>query len=244
MYLHEAHLANIVTSYCTCLGGLIPLVYCAYTRNQPRRWVWVYFCVFLTGLPTVWLHTVEGSRVASFFDVGTNILLAWMLIVAVSGDYMAAPARRKLIGITFFLNVLAWCWLLYEVFAPEKKPLLTLWDSGHFYTGEVALILNAWIGAALFIIYRRRINPAARPFLYTILGIFIFGIVLATGDNNHITGYILPWHAAWHIIGAFGFITLWAFNHVRFSEGLLPVTPEEPATECVRGIPIPEESRA
>ena len=39
MYLHEAHLANIVTSYCTCLGGLIPLVYCAYTRNQPRRWV-------------------------------------------------------------------------------------------------------------------------------------------------------------------------------------------------------------
>ena len=38
-YLHEAQLANIVTSYCTCLGGIMPLLFTALTRPQPRRWV-------------------------------------------------------------------------------------------------------------------------------------------------------------------------------------------------------------
>ena len=223
MYLHEAHLANIVTSYCTCLGGLMPLIYCACTHNQPRRWVWVYFCVLLTGLPTVWMHTVEGNRVASFFDVGTNILLAWMLIVAVSGDYMSSPSRKRLVGITLALNVFAWCWLFYEIFAPTKMPLLTLWESGHFYTGEIVLILNALFGAALFMVYRKHITPAARPFLYTVLGMFIIGLLLATGDNEHIIGYIFPWHATSHIVSAFGFITLWIFNHIRFSERRLAV---------------------
>jgi hypothetical protein len=27
---------------------------------------------------------------------------------------------------------------------------------------------------------------------------------------------ILAWHATWHIVGAFGFIVLWPFNHMRF----------------------------
>jgi|GEM_PF-391803 len=244
MYLHEAHLANIVTSYCTCLGGIIPLIYCAITRNQPRRWVLVYFCVFLTGLPTVWLHTVEGNRVASFFDVGTNILLAWAMIAAVSGDYMNAQARRRLLGITLSLNTLAWCWLVYEIFAPEKKPLLTLWDSGHFYTGEVTLILNAWVVVFLFVRYRRRIIEAARPFLYTIIALFLLGMILATGDNDHISIYIFPWHAVWHIVGAFGFITLWMFNHLRFS---WPQMTEQMPVSFVgegRGEELPGEARA
>jgi len=29
---------------------------------------------------------------------------------------------------------------------------------------------------------------------------------------------IFAWHAVWHLAGAFGFITLWVFNHVRFNE--------------------------
>ena len=29
---------------------------------------------------------------------------------------------------------------------------------------------------------------------------------------------IFAWHAVWHLVGAFGFITLWVFNHVRFNE--------------------------
>jgi len=29
---------------------------------------------------------------------------------------------------------------------------------------------------------------------------------------------IFAWHAVWHLVGAFGFITLWVFNHVRSNE--------------------------
>ena len=244
MYLHDAHLANIVTSYCTCLGGIIPLIYCAVTRSQPRRWVLVYFCVFLTGLPTVWLHTVEGNRVASFFDVGTNILLAWVMIAAVSGDYMGAPARRRLLGITLSVNTLAWCWLVYEIFAPEKKPLLTLWESGHFYAGEVALILNAWVVVFLFVRYRRGIAEAARPFLYLIIATFLLGMILATADNEHISSYIFPWHATWHIVGAFGFITLFMFNHQRFSMVQPEMQPDAAFVAKESAKRLPGEARA
>lgn len=218
MYQHEAHLANIVTSYCTCLGGIMPLLYCAFTGVQPRRWVLVYFFVFLTGVPTVWLHAVEGNRLASFFDTGSNILLAWWLIVATSGDFLKPNARRWLVGITLACNLAAWAWLLYEVFAPAKTPLLTFGAHGQFYTGEVALIANSWVTAILFIRYRGQVSKASRPFLYTVIVMFLAGMVLATGDNAQISFYIFPWHAAWHILGAFGFITFWAFNHIRFSE--------------------------
>ncbi len=218
MYQHDAHLANIVTSYCTCLGGLMPLLYCAFTRVQPRRWVLVYFFVFLTGVPTVWLHAVEGDRLASFFDTGSNILLAWWLIVATAGDFLKPAARRRLVGITLACNTVAWLWLLYEVFAPEKLPLLRIGAHGEFYAGEIALIANCWVAAILFFRFRGQISKASRPFMYTILVMFFLGMILATGDNDHISLYILPWHATWHIVGAFGFITFWAFNHVRFSE--------------------------
>ena len=39
---------------------------------------------------------------------------------------------------------------------------------------------------------------------------------LATAANDVVTFYILPWHATWHVVVAFGFITMWAFNQMRF----------------------------
>ncbi len=218
MYLHEAHLANIVTSYCTCLAGIMPMLYCAFTGVQPRRWILVYFFVFLTGVPTVWLHTVEGNRVASFFDVGSNILLAWWLIVAASGDFMEPSSRRKLVGITLVCNLLVWAWLVAEIFAQEKRPVITFGAHGQFYMGEAALIANCWVSAILFMCHRRQVSNAARPFLYLVLIMFLIGMGLATAGNERISIYILPWHATWHILGAFGFITFWVFNHIRFSE--------------------------
>ncbi|HPA42061.1 MAG TPA: hypothetical protein PKV69_08625 [Candidatus Hydrogenedentes bacterium] len=40
MYLHDAQLANIVTSYCTCLGGILPLLFCLLTRPIPAAGCW------------------------------------------------------------------------------------------------------------------------------------------------------------------------------------------------------------
>ena len=150
-YLHEAQLANIVTSYCTCLGGIMPLLFTALTRPQPRRWVFVYACILLTGIPTVWLHSVEGNRVASFFDVGTNIFLAWALIVAVSGDFLRPESRRRLLATVTPLNAVVLAWLIWEIFAAEKRPIIRFGGFGEFYTGEVALIANAWVVTILFL---------------------------------------------------------------------------------------------
>jgi hypothetical protein len=184
MYLHEAQLANIVTSYCTCLGGVLPLLFCLLTRPHPRRWMLVYACVLITGIPTVWLHSMEGNRVASFFDVGTNILLA----------------------------------LAYEVFAPEKRPVITFGEFGLFYAGEVALIANGWVAVILLVANIRHIPAHARPALWMMVGTFFTGMLMATASNSEIALRIVPWHAVWHVTGMAGFLLMWLMNHTRFVE--------------------------
>ena len=220
MYLHEAQLANIVTSYCTCLGGILPLLFCGLYRSQPRRWLFAYVCIVITGIPTVWLHAMEGNRVASFADVGTNILLAWAVIVAASGDFMSRVSRARLLGIITPLNIAGIGWLIWEIFAPGKRPLITFGTFGQFYAGEVFLITNAWVVTILFIVWRRQIPEAARPALWCVIGIFLAGLGMATAANHVISLYIFPWHAVWHITGMAGFLVLWLFNHIRFNDSL------------------------
>ena len=215
-YQHEAQLANIVTSYCTCLAGLMPLLFTLLGRKQPARWVVAYSCMLITGIPTVWLHSMEGYRLASFFDVGTNILLAWAAILAVSGDFMQRESRRKLLIVITPIDVAVIGWLLWEVFAAEKVPLIRFGDFGQFYTGQVALIANAWVAAILFVKNVRRIPHHARALMWLTLIMFFMGMLLATASKHQVSGYILAWHATWHVIGAFGFISLWAFNDLRF----------------------------
>lgn len=222
-YLHDAQLANVVTSYATCLGGILPMLFLLILGGQPKRWFFVYACVLITGIPTVWLHSMEGNRVASFFDVGTNILLAYALEIAVSGDFMKSRPRRRLIATMTVLNLMVWGWLLHEVFAVEKTPLLTFGAFGQFYAGEVALILNAWVVVALLWANLKHLSLRAKRLFYLIVATFFIGMILATAGNSYISFGIFPWHAAWHIVGACGFLTLFLFNHVRFNE-----PPEEP----------------
>ena len=82
--------------------------------------------------------------------------------------------------------------------------------------GEVALIANGWVVVGLLTTHLRRVAPAARPLLYLVLVLFLLGMGMATASNSQVSWGILPWHAAWHVIGAFGFIALWLFNHERF----------------------------
>jgi hypothetical protein len=217
-FIHKAQLANAVTSFATCLGGIMPLLFTALAKRQPARWVFVYLCVFITGIPTVWLHAFEGNRVASFFDCGTNILLAWALQIAVSGDFLESGTRKRLLTVSTCVNACVLSWMAYEIYLPKKTPLLVFGSFGQFYVGEVALILNAFVGVAIFIVNFKRIPSEARGLFTLIFAMFFCGMLLATADNSYVSLRVFAWHAVWHLVGAFGFVTLWVFNHVRFNE--------------------------
>ena len=60
------------------------------------------------------------------------------------------------------------------------------------------------------------IPPDARPLLILTVGIFLVGMVLATAAETRVADPFLAFHALWHLVGAFGVIVFWAFNHVRF----------------------------
>ncbi|HOT50410.1 MAG TPA: hypothetical protein P5318_12675 [Candidatus Hydrogenedentes bacterium] len=217
-FLHKAQLANAVTSFATCLGGIMPLLFTALAGRQPRRWVFVYACVLITGIPTVWLHAYEGNRVASFFDVGTNILLAWALQLAVAGDFLKPEARRRLALVSTSANLIVIGWLFLEISLVPKKPLLAFGSFGQFYVGEVALILNCFVVVGLFAANHARIPREARGLFYLIVAMFLCGLFLATAGNDQVSLRIFAWHSVWHLVGAFGFVTLWLFNHVRFAD--------------------------
>jgi hypothetical protein len=227
-FKHQAQLANAVTSFAICLGGIVPLLYCLLGRRQPARWMIVYACVLLTGIPTVWLHAYEGNRLASFFDVGTNIFLAWAMQVAVAGDFLPKPLRGKLLAGTGLANVFVLAWLAYEVVAPVKTPIVTFGEFGQFYVGEVALILNAFLAVGLFIYGYKTIPIHARPLLHLTVATFFVGMILATAGNSQVSLRVFAWHATWHLVGAFGFMTLWFFNHMRFGEGMPSGAPAGP----------------
>jgi hypothetical protein len=48
-------------------------------------------------------------------------------------------------------------------------------------------------------------------------GFFFVGAILASSSNQHIDFRIVSYHALWHVVGAFGFIILWAFNVERYN---------------------------
>jgi hypothetical protein len=217
-FQHQAQLANAVTGFATCFGGIMPLLFCWLYRPQPRRWMAVYLCIFITGIFTVWLHAYEGNRLCSFFDVGTNILLVWALEIAVSGDSMGKAPRRRLLILLTAINIGVWTYLAYEVVAPVKIYVITFGRHGGFHFGQVALILNAFVVLGLFISGYKHMPPKARGLFHLVACMFLAGLFLATARQSLVSNRVFAWHAEWHLVGAFGFITLWFFNHVRFNE--------------------------
>jgi hypothetical protein len=74
------------------------------------------------------------------------------------------------------------------------------------FSGAVALAFCRWIAP----------QPARWRFAYWMI-VFFTGMLLATGSNEQIVYPFFAVHALWHVVGAFGFVALWAFNQVRFA---------------------------
>lgn len=218
-FQHQAQLANAVTGLATCLAGIMPLVYTWLAGAQPRRWVFVYWCILLTGIPTVWLHAYEGNRIAGATDTGSNIFLVWSIHMGIAGDFLSGKAKRNFIAVSTLLNFGAILFLYYEaLFLPVKAKALDFGSFGYFNIGEAALIVSSWVSTILFFLNLKRIPQRARPILLLVFAMFFGGMILASASNSHVIWRVFAWHATWHLVGAFALVTLWLFNHVRFVE--------------------------
>lgn len=218
-------LANAVTSFCTIGAGLTTLLLCRYVGAQPDRWLAAYLCLFLTGIPTLGWHGWGGEawRIA---DVGTNLLLVYVIQLAVLGDFYKHRFRRRFASISGGLNLAAVLWMIAEGFRGGPAEAIDFGEFGGFQVGEAVLILDAIAVVALIALRRERIPTAARPLLRLVVTCFVAGLLLASAAGDTIHGRIGSYHALWHVLSAFGFIFFWAFNHVRFSRaGIHPPAP-------------------
>jgi len=218
-------LANTVTGFATLFSGILPLLLTRYMRAQPPRWVFAYWMIVITGVFTVTLHgfgetnPVWGERwFWAFLDTGSNIVVAWAIAFAIVGDFYASPTRRWAFPALTLLMVVGVAWHFYDRL-PDTERLLVipLGEWGGFYPGEAWLIGFSILNVALFFKNWQRIPAGARPLLVLTALAFFCGMLLASATNEKIVYPFLSLHALWHLVSAYGFILLWAFNDQRFS---------------------------
>jgi hypothetical protein len=218
-------LANTVTGFATLFSGALALVFCRLVAPQPARWRFAYGTIVATGVFTVTLHgfgetTPLGPRwLWAFLDTGSNIVVAWALALGVLGDYYEPAIVRRARPLLTLAMLVGLAWHLADRWpGGERTYLVPLGAWGGFYPGETWLIGLSWTVVALFWARRERIPPRAKPLLALVVAIFFGGMLLATASNERIVPPFFAMHALWHVVGAFGFVALWAMNHVRFAE--------------------------
>lgn len=223
-HLPNYGLANTVTGFATFFSGLLPLALCYLMGKQPGRWIFAYWMIVVTGVFTVTLHgfgetnPVIGERwFWSFLDTGSNIVVSWSLALAVLGDFYSRRTRAWASPAATVAMLVGVAWHFYDRLpGTTRRYLIPFGEWGGFYPGETWLIGFSWLVLGLFIGKWRAIPATSRPLLVLTYSIFFFGMLLATASNSKIVYPFIPMHALWHIVGAYGFIVLWAFNHVRF----------------------------
>jgi len=228
-------LANTITGFATFFSGCACLVLAWAIHPHPLRWRFAYWMIVVTGVFTVTLHgfgetnPIFGPRwFWGFLDTGSNIVVAWALAMAVLGDYYGASAQRRGRAILTLAMVAGIAWHFYDRLPSTSRAyLIPLGDWGGFYPGESCLIALSWTMVGLLVARRQRISERAWRILMLVFALFFLGMLLATARNDVVLFPFLALHALWHLVSAFAFVGLWAFNHVRFAmEGQEAGAPE------------------
>lgn len=216
--IQAADLANAVTAFATILSGVLALLLTSLTGRQPWRWLAVYIGIVITGIATVWYHGYGETFEAGLADGGTNLLLAWLLQVAILWDYFPQKVRWSVSCISGLLNavVIAWRAIYGPGFAHFY--IISFGSFGGFHPMEIMLILNSLLVVGLLFASLRKVPVKARPLLYLLTAFFLVGALLASASNQRVDYHIYCYHALWHVIGAFGFVVLWAFNNARLGQ--------------------------
>jgi hypothetical protein len=215
--LTPTELANTVSSFATIFSGLTGLLLCWLVASQPRRWVAVYGGMFLTGLPTLWYHGFGETYIQGWADTSSNLLLAWLVIVAALWDGYSREVRRWVAGASGAINLVVVILRLVGGSAFRHVDVVPLGAFGGFHITETVLILDSFLGVGLLYGRHAAIPTKARPLLYATTVVFVCGALLASASNHQLDLIIISYHAIWHIVGAFGFLLLWAFNHARWN---------------------------
>ena len=216
--------ANTVTGFATLFSGALPLMLTWLMHPQPRRWVFAYWMIVVTGVFTVTLHgfgetnPIWGERwFWSFLDTGSNIVVTWAMALAIVGDFYGPAIRRWAVPLLTLLMLVGVGWHFYDRMpGTERFMAIPLGDWGGFYPGETWLIGFSWLNVGLFAANWGKILPQARPLLLTAFFMFFCGMLLASASNEKIIYPFIPLHALWHLVSAYAFIVIWAFNHQRF----------------------------
>lgn len=209
-------LANAVTGFATILSGVVAVSLTALVAPQPLRWRLAYWSIIVTGIPTVWYHGFGELFWARVADIGTNFLVGCLMIGAVVGDYYA-NRRLWILGPIVTLNLLT----LYDMIATGGSASQVVSAGARGFTiRQATLVLDGLLATGLLYLKYRSIPPRARVILHVQSGCFLLGAWLASANTHRVDG-VIAYHALWHIVGAFGFVFFWAFNHVRF--GLTPL---------------------
>lgn len=216
-------LANTVTGFATLFSGAIALLFCWLMKRHPGRWMLVYWLIVVTGVFTVTLHgfgetnPVLGQRwFWAFLDTGSNIVVAWGIARAVLMDFFSERTQKWARPLALVLMLLGVTWHFQDR-ASAGGYLVGFGGWGGFNPGEAWLILFSFANTALFFAKRKAIPSNAMPLLLLVTAIFLAGLGLASASNETIVFPFLPLHALWHVVGAFGFVALWAFNDMRFA---------------------------
>lgn len=215
-------LANTITGFATLFAGMTCVALCRLVGRQPRHWMFAYWTIVVTGVFTVTLHGFgettggPGPRwVWAFLDTGSNIVVAWAICLAISSDYHRGERARQARAVLTLLMVVGVAWHFVDRMPGGERPyLIPLGAWGGFHPGESWLIGLSFTSVGLFVASRHRIPADAKPILIVVFCLFVVGMLLATASNDRIVAPFLPVHAMWHLVGAFAFVFLWAFNHV------------------------------
>ena len=198
-----------------------------FVKPQPARWRFVWLSVFLTGLPTLGWHGFP-SRTWHILDVGSNLLVAWAVQNAVLGDYHSPALRRVMIRVSGAVNALAVLAMIAQSFGDALGDSVSFGAFGGYHWGELVLIADSFVVVGLFWSARARIPERAAALLRVTLLTFLVGLGLSTAKGTTVHLTVLSYHATWHVVSAFGFIFLWAYNHVRLVEIEAADDPRDP----------------
>jgi hypothetical protein len=215
-------LANTITGFATLFAGLLPLAICYLVDRHPPRWMLVYWLIVVTGVFTITLHGFGETNPMiierwfwAFLDTGSNIVVVWAIVLAVLADFYASETQRWARPLATVMMLIGVAWHFYDR-ATAGGYVIGFGGWGGFKPGQTWLILFSLAATALFYVKRKDIPPKAMPLLVLVTVTFLVGLGLATAKNDTIVFPFLSLHALWHVVGAFGFIALWAFNDVRF----------------------------